>query len=226
MEATAHATELVRGYPARIIVDPVLDERNRVTTLFRFFLALPHLLLVGGPAAVGLSVGWQLNSGLSLDWGGATSGLLGAVAAVVTMISWFAILITGTQPDALRRFAIFYLRWRARAVGYLMLLTDEYPPFNDDEYDVELEIDDAPAERDLLTIAFRIILVIPHMFLLWVLGIVWAFGTAVAWVAILLTGRYPEALYGLAIGILAWGFRVESYLLLLHDEYPPFTLRA
>jgi hypothetical protein len=45
-------------------------------------------------------------------------------------------------------------------------------------------------------------------------------------VLILVTGRYPETLYGFALGALAWTARVEAYVLLLRDEYPPFTLRA
>lgn len=49
---------------------------------------------------------------------------------------------------------------------------------------------------------------------------------AIAWVVILITGRYPETLYGFAIGVLAWSTRVAAYMLLLRDEYPPFTLRA
>ncbi len=54
----------------------------------------------------------------------------------------------------------------------------------------------------------------------------WAFATAVAWAAIILTGRYPETLYGFSLGVLAWATRVEAYMLLLRDEYPPFTLRT
>lgn len=74
--------------------------------------------------------------------------------------------------------------------------------------------------------AFRLFLVLPHAFVLWFLSVVWAFTTAVAWVVILFTGRYPETLYGFAIGVLAWSMRVEAYTLLLRDEYPPFSLRA
>jgi hypothetical protein len=51
-------------------------------------------------------------------------------------------------------------------------------------------------------------------------------GTAFAWAAIFLTGRFPRALYGFGLGVLAWTVRVEAYILLLRDEYPPFTLRV
>jgi hypothetical protein len=80
--------------------------------------------------------------------------------------------------------------------------------------------------RDRLTVAFRFFLAVPHLFVLWLLSMAWAFTTAIAWVVILFTGRYPATLYGFAIGVLAWSVRVEAYMLLLRDEYPPFTLRA
>jgi hypothetical protein len=31
-------------------------------------------------------------------------------------------------------------------------------------------------------------------------------------------------MYRFAVGVLRWNTRVEAYLLLLHDEYPPFAL--
>jgi hypothetical protein len=144
----------------------------------------------------------------------------------VAVFSWFVILFTARQPNGLRDFLAYYMRWRVRAISYMTLLRDEYPPFGDGEYPAGLELAPAVEERDRLTVAFRVILAIPHFMALWVLGAAWALTTAAAWVMILVTGRYPESLYGFAIGVLAWGARVETYVLLLHDDYPPFTLRA
>jgi len=73
-------------------------------------------------------------------------------------------------------------------------------------------------------VAFRPILVIPHFILLWFLGIAWGVTTLIAWVSILITGNYPSALYQFAVGVLRWSTRVEAYVLLLRDEYPPFSL--
>ena len=36
------------AYPVNITVQPALRNRNRLTTFFRFFLAIPHIILVGG----------------------------------------------------------------------------------------------------------------------------------------------------------------------------------
>ncbi|HSJ25376.1 MAG TPA: DUF4389 domain-containing protein [Longimicrobiales bacterium] len=212
-------------YPVTVHVAPATENRNRLTTAFRFFLALPHLILVGGPAAIGLGVGWNWDDGWS--WS-SSAGLLGHAVFLTTIVMWFAIVITAAHIDMLWRFAAFFVRWRVRATAYLMLLRDEYPPFGegDGEYPAFVEIGEPPAERDRLTVFFRILLALPHILLLGVLNVLWAFTTAVAWVVILFTGRYPETLYGFALGVLAWSVRVETYVLLLRDEYPPFSLKT
>ena len=51
------------------------------------------------------------------------------------------------------------------------------------------------------------------------------FTSIVAWFAILFTGRYPAGLYEFAVGVLRWDMRVEAYLLLMRDEYPPFSMQ-
>jgi hypothetical protein len=43
-------------YPVSVGVEPLLTNRNRLTTAFRLILAIPHLLLVGG---VGLGVAFR-----------------------------------------------------------------------------------------------------------------------------------------------------------------------
>ena len=59
---------------------------------------------------------------------------------------------------------------------------------------------------------------------LWFLGIAWGVVTLIAWFAILFTGEYPRGMYDFSAGVLRWSTRVEAYLLLLRDEYPPFAL--
>jgi hypothetical protein len=211
-------------YPVDVIVQPAIDGRNRLTAAFRFFLALPHFILVGGPVAVVSSVGWTMGD--SWNFGFGSGGLLSIVVSFAAIFAWFAIIVTARHPDGLWNFAAFYLRWRVRAIAYATLLRDEYPPFGDGTYPVELRLAAPEGRRDRLTVAFRILLAIPHLFVLWWLSLIWAFTTAVAWAMILITGRYPETLYGFAMGVLSWSVRVEAYLLLLRDEYPPFTLRA
>ena len=61
-------------------VTPALTDRNRLTCAFRVILAIPHLLLVGGPIA--LAGSWIVGSEdrTRIEWGAGT-GVLGAVAA-------------------------------------------------------------------------------------------------------------------------------------------------
>lgn len=209
--------------PLELHVQPALRNRNRLTTLFRLVLAIPHLILVGGPIAGALSWGWRNDAARNPGWT-ANGGVLGAVAAIAAFIAWFAIVFTGRHPDGLWDLAAFYLRWRVRATAYVSLLRDEYPPFGDDAYPAELMIRRPVAPRDRLSVAFRLILVLPQLVVLWAVSVAWAVTTVVAWFAILFTGSYPAALYDFAVGALRWNIRVEAYLLLLHDQYPPFSL--
>jgi hypothetical protein len=225
MEETIDGLEEVPLYPVSIALPAAIEDRNRLTVAFRFFLAIPHIILVGGPVAVLSCVGWSSDDGWSWGWSSG-SGLLGVVAAFAAIIAWFAIVFTKEHPEGLWKMGAFYLRWRVRATAYITLLRDEYPPFGDYAYPAELTLTRPVGSRDRATVLLRFFLALPHLFLLWLLGMAWGLTTAIAWVMILITGRYPETLYGFAIGVFAWTVRVEAYMLLLRDEYPPFTLRV
>jgi hypothetical protein len=106
----------------------------------------------------------------------------------------------------------------------MALLRDEYPPFGDEPYPAALDVTQREAPRNRVSVAFRIILVIPHLIAIALLGIAWGITSVIAWFAILFTGRFPEGLYRFGVGVLQWNIRVEAYLLLLHDDYPPFSL--
>jgi hypothetical protein len=90
----------------RVSSEPALENRNRLTTAFRFILAIPHWIVL---AALGYAVG------------------------IVALIAAFAVLFTGRWPTGLRDFVVRYERWYVRVGGYSMLLTDEYPPFSLDD---------------------------------------------------------------------------------------------
>jgi len=210
------------AYPVAVTIEPQYDNRNRLTTAFRLILAIPHLLLVGG---IGVGVAFSGGSG-----GGSRtsltgeSGLLGAVAWILAVISWFTIVILGEHMPAIRRFTRFYLRWRVRALAYLMLLEDRYPPFDDTAYPASVSVVDPAGARDRVTVGLRILLAIPHFIALAFVMLAWWLTAIVAWVLILLTGRYPQGLYDFGAGALRWLIRVEGYMLLLVDDYPPFSL--
>ena len=225
MDTLDEGTQETPVYPVGIGLAAATEDRNRLTVAFRFFLALPHIILVGGPVVAVTSGSWGGDDNWMMGWGSGT-GVLGVVAAIAAVIAWFAILFTREHPEGLWKLAAYYLRWRVRAIAYLTLLRDEYPPFGDESYPAELVLTRPEGPRDRVTVALRWLLAIPHLLVLCLLGFAWGLTTAVAWVVILFTGRYPETLYGFAIGVFAWSVRVEAYMLLLRDEYPPFTLRV
>ena len=209
------------AYPVDIIIAAPPTVRNRLTCAFRPILAVPHIILVGGPAAFALS--WVGESrGEHVDWS-AGGGVIGAVAVVSAIIAWFAVIFGADFPEGLWKLGAYYMRWRVRAVAYLAMFHDEYPPFGDGEYPVSLTLDPPPEPRDRLSVFFRLIFALPHLVILWVLGIAWAIASIIAWFSILLTGNYPPTLYQFAVDVFRWSTRVEAYLLLLRDEYPPFS---
>jgi len=211
-------------YPVEVRVKPQLEGRDRLTAFFRFFLALPHIILVGAPVASVATWSYSRDHG---GWEvGSSGGLVSAVIAFVVLFAWVYILFMGRTQGQLWRASTWYLRWRVKAIAYMTLLRDEYPPFGEGAYPADLEVSQPTGPRNRLTVFFRILMAIPHLFVLGFLGVAWSFTTAVGRAAILLTGRYPKQLYGFALGVLAWTTRVEAYCLLLRDEYPPFTLRA
>lgn len=206
-------------YPVTIEVERQIANRDRLAVAFRLLLAIPHFLLVGG-----IGVGFALSGGRSdLNTSVGETGFLGAVAYVLAIVSWFTIVIGGSHITAIRQYTTFYLRWRVRALAYLMLLEDRYPPFGDAAYPASLAFVDAERVRNRLTVGFRLILIIPHMIVVGLLSIAWWVTSCVAWFAILFTGNYPQGLYDFGVGVLRWFIRVEAYLLLLVDEYPPFS---
>jgi uncharacterized protein DUF4389 len=199
------------AYPVSITFETKLDARNRLTTAFRPILALPHSILVG-------PVYWSSRSG--------GFGLIGAAAYVLAIVSWFALLITGSQPRGIREFTVYYLRWRTRSLAYMALLRDEYPPFGDGSYGAEIQVGEPAQPRPRDVIALRPLLVIPHLVVLAFLLVAWLVTTVCAWFAILFTGSYPASLYSFGGGVMRWALRVEAYALLLVDVYPPFTLET
>lgn len=104
-----------------------------------------------------------------------------------------------------------------------MLLQDAYPPFGDAPYPASIEVVDPIGPRDRLTVGLRILLGIPHFIVLVFLIVAWWVTSFVAWLLILIDGKYPQGLYNFGVGTLRWLLRVEAYMLLLVDEYPPFS---
>lgn len=80
----------------------------------------------------------------------------------------------------------------------------------------------------LATVLFfipKIVILLPHLLVLWALGIVATVAGFWAQLVVLFTGQYPQEMYDLVVGVYRWQWRVNAFLLGLTDSYPPFTLR-
>jgi hypothetical protein len=117
-------------------------------------------------------------------------------------------------------------RFSARVGAYLFLLRDEYPSA-DEHQAVTLDIayPDVQGQLNRILPLLKWLLAIPHYIVLAILGIVSIFVVFIAWIAILITGRYPIWMFNYIVGLFRWGLRVAAYAFLLTtDQYPPFRL--
>ena len=161
---------------------------------------------------------------------------------VVTVVAWFAVLLTERYPRALFDFNVGVLRWTWRVQFYCTnaIGTDRYPPFTLDHADYPADLDVAHPEwlsRGLVLVKWWL-LAIPHLVVLAVLAGTWTLDddlqpivggligalTLAAGLLLLFTGSYPAPLFDLLVGLNRWVYRVVAYVALMTDTYPPFRL--
>ena len=189
-------------YPAVLDIDN--DESvRRWGPMFQWILAIPHFIVVG---------------------------VLIAVGEIVALISWFVIVFTGKLPEGMANLQCMVLRYLGRTNSYATGLRHEYPPFEfattpSDPGDYPTKVTFTPEldGRNRLTVALRIIWMIPAAIVAYIIGIV-AF---VCWVigafAVLFTGKWPEGLRSWVQKGLRAYLRLYAYVFLLTDKYPPLT---
>jgi hypothetical protein len=79
-------------------------------------------------------------------------------------------------------------------------------------------------DRNRVTVGFRVVLVIPHVVALALLGIASAVVSIIAFFAVLFTGSWPTGMRDFVVNVERYYLRVQTYFLMLTDEYPPFQL--
>jgi hypothetical protein len=220
------------SYPIDVEIDPPAPQR-RLITFFRFFLALPAIILAGALIGGGGGGG---GGRVGEDQGGeeafaAVFGNFGAVAILVAMFAWFACLATGRMPSGFRDLLAWGLRYGAQTYGYLLLLTDRYP--NSDPFDppgvqpekplgVTLSLQD-DFKRSRLTVFFRLLLALPH--LVWA-GL-WSYAALLAavaqWFFTLFAGRPAVPLRRFIAAWVRYQAQVYAYLLLASNPFPGFV---
>ncbi len=76
--------------------------------------------------------------------------------------------------------------------------------------------------RSRLTVFFRLILAIPHLFWALVWGLAVLFVVIIAWFAALIKGRVPDGMHNFLARYLIYTTRLTGYTNLLANPYPPF----
>jgi hypothetical protein len=203
-------------YAVRFDVEVPDGPRNRLTTAFRIFVAIPILVVL------------CLVSGGSITWtdNGGSSGFV-AAGGLLFLAPLVMIVFRQKYPRWWFDWNVALWRFTNRVAAYLLLLRDEYPA-TDDEQAIRLDVDypDVPTELNRWLPLVKWFLAIPHLVVLFFLWIATFFAVVGAWFSVLFTGTYPATLFRFVVGVMRWHNRVNGYAFVLTtDRYPPFRLR-
>jgi hypothetical protein len=195
----------------RIVVTDDL-RRSRVTVLFRFFLAVPHLVWIGlwGGVVYG-----------QLEWsGGAEAGAAAALAVGTAGLAWFVTLFGAYLWPELHAFHTRFLRWSTHLGAYLTLLADPWPRLDArDAYPIDVAID-PPLRQNRWKTFFRLVLAIPAIVFSFVLFVVLFVIAFTGWFVCLILGRMPKGMRDLGAYCLRFQAQTSAYLIFLTDRYP------
>ncbi len=190
-------------YPVDLIGS--YDENpNRFLWVIKFILLIPHYIVL-----------WFVS-----------------LPMIITIpLSWLAVIILGRNPEFLWSYHAGLLRWSWRVNFYggwywgEASNTDQYPPFSfssREDYPADILIE-YPERSSRLTGFFRWVLAIPHWIVVALLDAIRNILIFIALLVLLVTGRYPESLFDIIMGLNRWTYRVAAYSALLVDDYPPFS---
>ena len=208
-----------RWYDVDIEIPPP-RRQNRWKVGFRFILGLPAFLLMsallggsasGNPYAAAFSLG---------------------VVTVLSLLAWFSALARGRLPAGMRDLMAYSIVYGAQTWAYGLLLTDKYPDSNPyavpltrpAAHPVRMRVDD-DLRRSRVLVAFRAVLVVPH--------IVWSAGwsiivivTSIAgWLSTLVLGRLPAPLHRFHARYARYQAHLFGFLYLAGNPFPGFTGR-
>jgi Domain of unknown function (DUF4389) len=205
-------------YPARL--DGRLDPSvSRWLWLVKWLLIIPHAVV------------------LSFLW---------CAVTVLTIAAGVAIAFTGRYPRSIFDFNLGVMRWTWRVAFYGISAfgTDRYPPFSlrpDPSYPADFTVDyPRQLSRGLVLVKWWL-LALPQYLIVAVFAGGWGLGfggwrtasggggliallALIAVVILAFSGRYPQQMFDLVMGLNRWCYRVLAYAALMRDEYPPFRL--
>jgi hypothetical protein len=172
--------------------------------LVQWLLAIPHLVVVNA---------------------------LSTLRGILTVVSLVTVLFAGRIPRSLFDAIAMTYRYEWRAMSYALFLHDDYPPFefapaaDDDGRDPHTRLSIAYPDRlDRWKPLYKWILAIPHYIAIIALAVAGVIAILWGFIAVLATGQYPAQARTFLVSAYRYCIRVEAYIGLLTDEYPPFRL--
>jgi hypothetical protein len=171
--------------------------------LVHWLLAIPHLIVVA---------------------------ILSQIGSLIWIVCFFTVLFTRNIPEGLFNFQAMILRYSARTLSYVLYLREEYPPFDftmsaDDPGGDPIVVSvDRPEQLNRWLPLVKWLLIIPHLIVIYILFLVAYVVAIIGFFAVIILGRWPEGMHNFIVGVGRWGHRINAYIYLLRDEYPPFTL--
>jgi Domain of unknown function (DUF4389) len=83
-----------------------------------------------------------------------------------------------------------------------------------------------PEHLDRWKPLYKWFVAIPHYFVLAGLAVAAVFALIGGFFAVVFNGEYPAGIRDFLVGVYRYGLRVQAYVGLLTDQYPPFSLAA
>jgi Domain of unknown function (DUF4389) len=207
---------MVAGYPVQFSVDYPDRSLDRLTTIFRVFVAIPIAIVLG------------TVSGSTYQWSGRGNAnvVIAGAGGLLFLGPLLMILFRQKYPNWWFEWNRELLRFTNRVAAYMALMDDRYPSTDEQQYvHLDFPYPDVPRDLNRWLPLVKWFLAIPHYVVLAFLWIAAVVVIIVAWFAILFTERYPRSLFDFVEGVLRWQNRVAGYaLILVTDRYPPFRL--
>ena len=180
-------------HPVRLVVTDDL-QRWRLTVATRWFLAIPHLLVLGF---------WTY------------------LAFPVAIVNWFITLVRGRPSSGVHAWLSRLVRYQVHVYAYVYLVADPYPRFRGwaGTYPIDVALP-PPLEQARWKTALRIVLVLPAYVFAYVLGYVASIVGFLGFFYAVVTGRFPRGFRDFSAYCLRYQAQTFAYLFLITDRYP------
>jgi len=158
---------------------------------------------------------------------------LSTLRGVLTLISLFTVVFTKQIPRPLFDAIAMTYRYEWRALSYALFLHEDYPPFDfqpaamDDGAEPHTTLSlTYPEQLNRWAPLYKWFLAIPHYVVVLALAVAAVCAMVVGFFAVVFTGEFPLGPRDFIVHAYRYGLRVQAYVGLLTDQYPPFSLRA